>query len=180
MNVLDIVFCLLIVWAGYHGYRKGLIIELCTLIALAGGVFLGIKFSDLVSGFLQTTIGVETKYLPVITFSLIFLVVIVLVFWLGKRLEKVVKLVMLNLVNKLFGAAFGLAKGALLIGVVLVIMDAINERAPVLTKEYQDGSLLYDPLTNLSTTAVPALQNSDLFKDATGLVAQDSITAQWP
>lgn len=179
MNVLDIIFCLLLIWAGYHGFRKGLVIEMCTLIALAGGIYLGIKFSDLVSEFFQTTLGVETEYLPVIAFSIIFLAVIVLVFWIGKRLEKVVKLVMLNLVNKIAGAAFGVAKGALFIGVALVIMNAIDERAPVLTKEYKDGSLLYEPLSDLSTTAVPALKNSELFQEAE-VVIQDSLTAQLP
>jgi membrane protein required for colicin V production len=39
MGILDIVFIIPIVWLAYIGFKKGLIVELSTLVALILGVF---------------------------------------------------------------------------------------------------------------------------------------------
>ena len=164
INFLDLLFCVLIVWAGYQGFRKGLIIELSTLVALIGGLYLGIKFSDLASNFIKDTVGFESEFLAIIAFSMIFVVVIVLVFWTGKNIERLLKLILLNFVNKLIGGVFGLLKGAIFIGAILTVITAYQDITRPLTGDVIEKSLLYRPLAKLSTTVIPALKNSSLFE----------------
>ena len=98
MNTIDIIILIPLLWAAYSGFKKGLIIEIATLLALAGGIYAGVHFSNYASGYLVEKI--DSKMLPLASFGATFLVVVILIFALGKLLEKVVNMVALKLVNK--------------------------------------------------------------------------------
>ena len=53
MNYLDIVLALFLVYGAYNGFKKGLIIEIATLIALCLGIYGSILFSDQTAVYLQ-------------------------------------------------------------------------------------------------------------------------------
>jgi membrane protein required for colicin V production len=161
MGFLDIVLVIPILFGAYMGFRKGLIIEVCSLIALGAGVYLGLKFSDLVAGWINSLMSEPSRYVNLIAFSIVFIAVVVLVFFLGKILERGINLAMLKPINKIFGAVFGLAKMVLFTGVILVIVDAYMKEADPFTKEEKKNSLLYEPLSSIATEAIPAFYSSE-------------------
>jgi membrane protein required for colicin V production len=170
VNYLDIIFIVPLIWAGFRGFKKGFIIEVSTLIAFGLGVWGGIHFSNFVAELLSDSI--ESKYVPLASFAITFILIVATVFVFGKMLEKAVNLVQLKLVNKVTGALFGVAKIVLVISVLLVIINSFDQKSNIVPKDLKENSLLYKPLSDVSLKVIPALKNSGLFSD--------SATRSWP
>lgn len=156
MNYIDIIILVPIVWLGYMGFRKGFIIEISTLFALIGGVYAGLKFSNYASGLLNELI--ESKYLPMISFAVTFLAVAILVFILGRILEKAIKVVALGLPNRIFGALFGILKALALLSVLVMLVEKFNEQLQFISNEQIEASALYKPLLDVCHKALPAIE----------------------
>ena len=88
MNFIDLFIAAILIWFGYKGFRKGLIFELVSIVALALGVYGGLKFSDKTAVYL--TQYVDSEYLNIASFTVTFLVILLLVFVAGKVIEKIV------------------------------------------------------------------------------------------
>ena len=84
MNYIDIILCIPLVWGLYKGFTKGLIIEAATLVAFGLGVWGGIHFSDFIAQKIKETFDWQSPYLPVVSFALTFLVIIIIVFLIAK------------------------------------------------------------------------------------------------
>ena len=155
MNFIDIIILVIVLFGGYLGFRKGLVIELSTLVALAGGTYAGLKFSAIVSNWVMQYSSSE--FVPLIAFGCCFLAVVILVFFLGKWLEKFVKITMLKPVDRILGGVFALGKYILLIAVLLIFIEKWNTINPFIDEEMRNNSLLYGPLTDLGNLFQPLL-----------------------
>lgn len=162
MNYLDIVILIPVVWLGFIGFKKGLIIELATLLALVGGVFAALKFSNYASEIL--TDSVSSKYLPLVAFCATFIAVVVFVFLLGKLLEKAIKVIALGIVNRILGALFGVLKSLFVVGSLILIVEKINEYSEVVSKSDKNSSMLYVPLLESIHTILPAIEKTEVIK----------------
>jgi membrane protein required for colicin V production len=114
---IDAFFLLLMIFACIKGYQKGLIIALFSIIAFIAGLAAALKLSAIVAAKLSASTNVSAKWLPVISFVLVFLIVVLLVNLGAKMLQKSVELVMLGWVNRIGGIIFY----ALLYSIVLSI-----------------------------------------------------------
>ncbi len=101
--LIDIVFCILIVLALWKGYRQGLILGLFSLLAIFIGLAAAIKLSVLVAGYLERSGKISGPWLPVISFIIVFIAVIILVWLAAKAIESSIKMVMLGWLNRLGG-----------------------------------------------------------------------------
>jgi len=161
MNILDIILILPILWGGWKGFHKGLIIEIFTLLAFGVGIWAGIHLSDFVSVELDK-MGAGGKYLPVVAFVICFIAAGAGMYFLGKTIERMVKVVAMKPLDKLGGAVFGVAKFLMILSVVVVIFDSIHQRDEFLPTDLRENSLLYIPIRDVSTTVIPKLGNSEL------------------
>jgi membrane protein required for colicin V production len=166
MNYIDIVILIPLLWAGYRGFSKGFIIELASIVALVLGIWGGVHFSDLIGGFVKDNIS--DKYEPVISFTIIFIAIVVGVFVIGKMLEKVINLAQLKIANKIAGAVFGVGKIVLMWSFLIIIINQYDSKFHFIPEETKESSLLYEPLIDLSKTIVPAVEGSDTFKNNSG------------
>ena len=101
MSFLDIIFVVALVFAAWKGFKKGFVIELFTFLALFLGLYAGIHFYDYISTILIEKFEFKNEYLPTISFTIIFLMVGAMVYFGGKAIEKVIKIIQLSLLNKL-------------------------------------------------------------------------------
>ena len=65
MNFIDVLIIVPLIYAGYKGFKHGLVIEVFTLLALFVGLYAGIHFSDFLSAFLKKSFGWDSEYLPI-------------------------------------------------------------------------------------------------------------------
>lgn len=147
MNYIDIFILVIFAWAAYKGYTKGLIIELASIIALLLGAYAAFHFSVFTGDILKNNLGLNSEYLPVISFIVTFIIVIILVFLLAKLIEGFVNLVMLGFVNKLSGAVFSIAKSFIILSILLLSLNIINDKVHFIPEKMKSGSFFYRPMT---------------------------------
>lgn len=100
---LDLIFAVIIVLAVLKGYQRGFVVGLFSLVAVIIGLAAAIKLSTVVAGYIGSAVRVSDEWLPVISFAVVFLLVILLIRMGAKAIEKTVEVAMLGWVNKIGG-----------------------------------------------------------------------------
>ena len=162
MNYIDIVICIPLVWGLYKGFTKGLIIEAASLVAFGLGVWGGIHFSDFVATKIKHWFHWQSPYLPIVSFAITFLGIIIIVYFIARLVQKMAKGMALGGINKILGAVFGALKFAMVISVVIFIMNALEKSYPLISFKTKEESLLYKPLGMIAPTIIPSLNNSKI------------------
>lgn len=137
--LLDIIFAIIVILAVLQGYRNGLIAGLFSLVAIIIGLAAAMKLSTVLTDMLGKSTGISQEWLPLISFVIIFLVVLLLVRWVAKLIEKSVEIAMLGWVNKLGGVVFYVAIYTIVFSVVLFYL----ERMKVIQPETIQKSITY-------------------------------------
>lgn len=101
--IIDIIFALLIVLAIVKGYRRGLIIAVFSYFAFIIGLAAAMKLSTAVANHLGHAVKVSDKWLPILSFSLVFLIILLLVKLGARAIQRIAESVMLGWVNRLGG-----------------------------------------------------------------------------
>ena len=162
MNWIDIIICIPLVWGFYKGITKGLVIELATIVSLVLGIWAAMKFSELLSSYAKEHWSWDSKYLPVISFCIILLGVLILIYFLAKILTRFIKAIAMGWLNKILGAAFGMLKFALLLSILFFVANAVEKSYPTISSESKKGSLLYEPISKLAPMLIPGLSASKI------------------
>ncbi|NRA11322.1 MAG: CvpA family protein, partial [Crocinitomicaceae bacterium] len=105
----------------------------------------------------------KSEYVPVIAFAITFLAVGAMVYFAGKAIEKVVKIVRLSPLNKFAGLFIGLVKMCFYISGFIIITDAYDQRNDVIDEDTKSGSLMYNPIKAVITATIPAFEESTIF-----------------
>ena len=150
MNYIDIVILLFLLYGAFRGFSKGLIIEVATLAGLILGVFIAIRYSPFTEGILKDFLNITSRYLSYIALAVTFLLVVIAVYLLGKMLTRLVDIISLGLVNKLLGTLLGIAKYFIMVCVLLMIVDALNDKFHFISEETREKSLLFANLLNFA------------------------------
>jgi membrane protein required for colicin V production len=163
VNYLDIFIAAALVWGAWKGFKKGFIYELFMFLALFIGLYAGIHFTDFIVERFVSEEDLDSSYAPLVVFSLIFLAVGAMVYFAGKTLEKMIKVVRLSLINKLLGLFFGVLKFAFFCGALILLIEGYDDRKNIISEETKNGSLLYNGVHLTVLYAIPAFGESSLF-----------------
>ncbi|MGB3006942.1 MAG: CvpA family protein [Chitinophagaceae bacterium] len=101
--LLDFIFAIIIVFAIYKGYQRGLIVGLFSLAAVIIGIAAAMKLSAVVAGYIGKAVKVSDQWLPVISFIIVFIFVLLLVRLGANLIEKLAESILLGWANKLGG-----------------------------------------------------------------------------
>lgn len=164
MNFIDIVIIIPLLWAAFRGFKRGLVIELATLASLGLGIYGAIKFSDYVAALINQQVEVQQEYLPLLAFGVTFIGIVVGVYFIGKWVEKIINMAALKTLNKLAGAVFSIAKFAMVISVLILILESADEKMQILPPKITENSLLYKPVSGFAPMVIPAIKNSEVFE----------------
>jgi membrane protein required for colicin V production len=123
---IDIIFAVIVIMACIKGFQKGLIIAVFSIIAFIIGLAAALKLSTAVAAWLGNSISVSAKWLPFISFAVVFFVVILLVRWGAKLIEKTFQLALLGWVNKLGGIIFYLVLYTIIFSIFLFYAEKVQ------------------------------------------------------
>lgn len=149
MNYLDVIIAILLLVFVINGYRKGFLISLATIAALILGIYIAVYFSNQLDATLMEHLRPSRKWLPILSFSLTFLLVVIVILLVAKIVERVVDVVGLGIVNKLGGALLGLAKGLILVSILIFITNHIDSRQRTVTAQDKRESVLYHQVSGI-------------------------------
>jgi membrane protein required for colicin V production len=117
-SVFDIAFFITIAIAIISGCIKGLVRQLLGLAGIFIGTYCAYKLSSGLTGWWRGHFDVNDEVTRIILFIILSSVIYILVLWLAKLLDKLLKMAMLGWINRLFGMLFGAIK-------VIVIFSAL-------------------------------------------------------
>lgn len=163
MNFIDLLILVPLLLAAWKGFKRGFIIEIFIVLALLVGIYCGIHFSDYTSDLIKEKLNVSSIYLPLISFALTFTVIAVGIYFIGKMLEKVIKIAQLSLLNKLGGVFFSVVKTLYFMSTLFLLIASAQEKTEIIPTATLNESLLYTPVSKLSLATIPYLKESKLF-----------------
>jgi membrane protein required for colicin V production len=166
MNIIDLLLSIFLLLGLVRGLFKGFLVELAGLVALVGGIYAAMHFSDVAYNFLNIFFDWEEKYLAIIAFALTFFTVALLISLAGRILTKMAHIVALGLINRLLGGIFGVLKMAFLASLFLMLFDHFGFFQP--EEETKENSVLYLPVRAMAPVILPKIieevEEKDLFK----------------
>ncbi len=151
---IDIVFGVVVIYGLYSGYSKGIIKTLFVALSLVVGFAAAMTLTPLVADFIRNVFGSSSTLVPVAAFLITFFGSVLLVRLLAKVLEKGLKTVRLNFVNKLGGGALLAAIGVFLFSVVVSFVD----KAGLISESTKLASQSYVFLAPLAETGIEIIR----------------------
>lgn len=121
MSTFDIVLALPLAYGIFQGFRKGLLQEVVSVIALVLGFVLGLKLLTSAIPVVQEFIGKAHGLLPFISFLVVFVLIILGVRLLGAGLKKILHLTPFGTFDNVLGGALGGLKWCLAISLLLYV-----------------------------------------------------------
>lgn len=158
MNIIDIILLISLIPFLIQGLLKGIIRQIFSILAIFLGVWASYKFGSLVAQWLANWFNVSPKVMTIIAFIIVFILIFIGIYFLGRLLEKIVKVASLGWVDKLFGLLFSILKYVLVIGVIIIAFDALNNVIGIVKPEVIDDSVLYGPIKKLAIDIFPYLK----------------------
>lgn len=162
---IDIVYILILVLAVVKGFRNGLIYAIFSFAAFFIGLAAALKLSAIVANRIA---GDEepSKWLPLISFFIVFVVVAMIVGFAGKIFQKTFEVAMLGWLNRLTGAILYVLIYSLIFSVILFYLNELNFISP----ETSENSFFYEYLQPLAPWIIDGLGSiipyfKDIFTD---------------
>jgi membrane protein required for colicin V production len=162
MNSIDIAIAILLLWGAINGFIKGFVIQSLTLVALVLGVWAGATFYEPFGNYLAKVFSVSGMLMQVISFTLIFIAVLVVMFYLSKLLTDILGKSVLGRINRIGGVIFGMAKMAFITSVFIVIIQKFDHNHKLLTEETTSHSMLFSPVSKIAPAIFPHLHLEEI------------------
>jgi membrane protein required for colicin V production len=175
--IIDVIVFILVVLALFRGWKNGLLLAVFSFLGFLLGLAAALKLSASVADYLGRATNIGQRWLPVIAFALVLLVVILLVRLGVKALEGLLSLVMLGWLNRLGGIIFYLLLYLFIFSILLFYAVQLHFIKP----ETTSASVTYPFLASLApgllsglAYAMPFLKN--VFSELTTFFGQDFLS----
>lgn len=160
--LLDIISLVLICLALYKGIQKGLVVALFSFLAFVIGLAAALKLSAVAAAYIGDAVNVSQRWLSVIAFLAVFIVVVLLIRLGARLIEGALQIVMLGWLNKLGGILFYALVYFFIFSILLFYATQLNLIKPVTT----EASFSYPFIQPIGPAIVNALGDAiPLFKD---------------
>ena len=140
MTKIDTILAILLAVGGFLGYKRGFLMELFFLCAMVLGVFVGFKLMGAGVEYLHNQFNADTTFLPYLSFLIIFIVVVILVTFLGKQIKNSVDKTFLGQVDAVAGAILGALKYMFCASVIIWLISSFHYSFPA---QWTNDSWLY-------------------------------------
>jgi membrane protein required for colicin V production len=157
MNYIDLIIIVVLIIGLARGFIDGFIKEFASLLALVLGIWGAIRFSSLMAEKLYDFFDMTGKYVGIIAFLITFIVIVIIVHFIGLLVDKFVESISLGFINRILGLVFGLIKNALILSVIFVILNAIEAKHHFLPKEAIANSRFYHPIADIAPAIFPII-----------------------
>ncbi|MEO8824017.1 MAG: CvpA family protein [Ginsengibacter sp.] len=138
--IIDSAFLIIMIIAVFKGFSKGLVVGVFSLIAFIIGLAAALKLSVVVAQRLSESSGIIARWMPLLAFSLVFLVVVLLVNIGARIIKKTVSLAMLGWLDRLGGILLYIIIYTIIFSVILFFAKKMT----ILKPETIKVSKVYD------------------------------------
>jgi len=164
MNYIDIIILAVLAWALFRGFKNGLFIEIASIAALILGIWGAIRFSWFTENKLVEYFDMQGQYLGLTAFIITFIVIVILIHFLARALDKLLKAVALGFAVRILGMAFALLKTILILSILFIFLNTLDQKLKFLPQEKVDTSKFYSPIADFAPLLFPIIEGGDLRK----------------
>lgn len=130
MSIIDIIILVPLVIGAIGGFKKGFIMEIISLLALILAVIGGFHFLHWGIALLQEHFDLSGKFLPFLSFIIIFAAIVIVVNLVGKAVKKIVHMAFLGGIDKIAGAILGGLKWIFFLSLVVWAFQVFGVEVP--------------------------------------------------
>jgi membrane protein required for colicin V production len=123
---IDLLFLGMMAIAVFKGLRNGLIVAIFSIVGWILGLIAAFKFADVAARYLEGTLNLSTRTLHIVSFVLVFLLVMLLVNLGAKLVEKTFQLALLGWANRLGGIFFYVLLYTLIFSVMIYFAGRVK------------------------------------------------------
>lgn len=152
--IIDLIAVVLVIWGFYSGYRRGLIKTVFDTLSILIAFLITMKLSPIAIELVEKTFKLNEGFSFILGLVLTFFAAMLIIRFIGNRLEGLLKAVNINFINKLAG-------GALLSIVFAVIFSGLlrlSDELHLVSSEEKSKSISYPVLQPLPNTAILVLE----------------------
>ena len=154
MNTIDLIVCLVVAVAVWNGWRRGFIVQICTLGALVVGLWLAARYGAEVGAWLHLDENIRAAG----GFVTVLVAALLAVGIAARLLRKLFRFAGFGTPDTLLGIAVAVLKYLLALSALFVAFDRLNVGHTFISAETIDASRTYRPVMRLSETVFPVLQ----------------------
>ncbi len=154
MNVIDIILILLLAYALFEGFREGLVVQGCSFVGIAIGIWYGARHGDSLAKFLQ----IDGEYSSVWGFVIAIILAIIVVTIGAQVARRVLQMAGLGVLDRVLGMALSLFKMVIILSLLLSAFSFVNKNIEIISSNTLAKSQLYRPIVNVTKWASPAWQ----------------------
>src|SRR5690606_160701 len=159
---LDIVLVILLVLAIIKGFQRGLIVGVFSLVAIIVGLAAALKLSVVAARYIGEAVNISNAWLPIVSFAIVFILVVLLVRWGAGMLQRSVEWTMLGWVNRLGGIILYICLFVLVYSVILFYASQVN----LINEESARHSMSYQYIQPLGPAVIDGFGSIiPLFRD---------------
>lgn len=125
------------------GFIKGLTKQAFTVLGLILGIVLGTLFYKPFADFLRETMNMPDRPASIMAFFIILLVVPLICGVLGNLLSKLIHVASLGFLDRILGAAFGVLKYLIVMGLLIMLMDMTGFSDKFINRSERKQSKMY-------------------------------------
>jgi membrane protein required for colicin V production len=134
MNILDILIICAMVFLAVQGIMRGFLREIASLAGVVFGILLGSYFQPQMAERLRAHLP-DSTYLPLVSFALIFAVVLIFFNVIGYAASHIFKKAFLGWVDRALGLWLALTKGVIVTYLAIVLLTFfLPARAPLVAQ----------------------------------------------
>ena len=140
--IIDFFFVVMIIFAVFRGFKKGLILGVFSMLAFIIGLAAALKLSIILTNYLKNNIAFSSRWLPVLSFILVFIIVVLLVNLGARLIEKTIQLAMLGCLNRLGGVLLYVILYSIIFSIFLFFAEKANLLKPEVIRQSQTYSYI--------------------------------------
>ena len=170
MNWIDAAIVVILILSMVMGFINGFVKEVASLAALILGIWGAIKFSSFTAAKLYDYFDLTGKYVGIVAFIITFILIVIIIHFIGIVADKIVNAVSLGFINRLLGIVFGLLKSVLIMSVFIAVLKAVDSHRSFLPKQKIEESMFFNPISDIAPMIFPIIgegtfgQSFDRFK----------------
>ena len=167
MNWLDIVIIIGIIVGILHGLKTGIVRQVISLISLVAAILLSGALASWIYAWFHPFIHDDNSWLShgvqfAIYYVIAFIIIISIFALLANLVDKIINFTPVGIINKLFGAVFGLVMWILCISILLNLIALFDTQSQLISPTVKENSVFYDSVKMIFPTIFPYI--TDFFK----------------
>jgi Uncharacterized membrane protein, required for colicin V production len=151
--VIDIIVIIIGVLAAIRGLRQGLIVGVCSFLAIIVGLAAAMKLSSVFAEKIGSAANLTGRWVPFVAFLLVFAVVALLVRSLSSIVHNVSEKLFLGIFNRLGGMVFFVLIYLTPVAILLFYITQLK----LLSASYIEASFTYPFLKSLGSFTIESL-----------------------